>query len=765
MRTLFETVTYRSRRVSDSAEICGRHYLWRAACVSWLLGCAVTSSFALEPLSLDEKAARVEQHVNARDGSLDVEGPVEVAIAAPRREVSLPNEQRAVEVEPAPATPSSHVVATLRAAGPSAVLAAKRLRKPAVKLAGKPELLSLSFGESLFLTESLRTPPLVTKWADGASANGSGVIDPQIAVSRSLVAVLTWDTLAFYDKSGALATGFPNPTSTETIFAGLLPTIDASLHLNSQAAGNPNFLMENGQVGDARVAFDNFRKRWVVAATAKNNSSNLKNTVSTRLRLSQRRTKFLLAISKTEDPAQGFHTYFFNGTPNDGACDSTSDSSPCPGSSFTPGNAGDYPSLGISKTHYMITSHVAHEPLDGSSGTALFGYLVTLNADAAASGSSSVNGHAFWNWSLADEGTATFVTMPVVMENDLPLAGAGWGVIASAANNHLALTGVSPANPPTLVSMSWDIPDMQGAPTWPQKGNSNKITYGNVGNEPIAAMLFDKTLVTGFDDARTWTNEQSTASPSLHLFSIDLTPFPVVASKVKDRVIGLRNSFDDKPNDIVGYGLPGMAVNKDGDIAVVYGRTSSKLFMETRFSTWLHNEADIRPSRILQSGQASIGAQHPDTAGVALDPFDNQGIWMAHEFASSSGPRIAVGKVFGKAHSNLVITDASATNSPKFHRGDPITVNFTMANQGDGTAPGANGEALLVIGRREISLGKSVTADLKSGHSVTGQILGKIPRSTGRGSYTVEVRAKLKSGTAEYRSDDNTLKAGRVTID
>ncbi|HEY5036835.1 MAG TPA: CARDB domain-containing protein, partial [Chthoniobacterales bacterium] len=218
-------------------------------------------------------------------------------------------------------------------------------------------------------------------------------------------------------------------------------------------------------------------------------------------------------------------------------------------------------------------------------------------------------------------------------------------------------------------------------------------------------------------------------------------------------------------NDIVGYGLPGMAVNKDGDIAVVYGRTSSKLFMETRFSTWLHNEGDIRPSRILQSGQAGISAQHPDTAGVALDPFDNQAIWMAHEFASSSGPRIAVGKVFGKAHPNLVIATASATNKPKFHPGDHITVNFTMANQGDGTAPGANAEAFLVLGQHDISLGKTAAADLKSGHSVTSQILGTIPKSTGAGDYAIQVRAKLKSGTTEYRDDDNTLKAGGASID
>ena len=68
----------------------------------------------------------------------------------------------------------------------------------------------------------------------------------------------------------------------------------------------------------------------------------------------------------------------------------------------------------------------------------------------------------------------------------------------------------------------------------------------------------------------------------------------------KDRLVGWRSSLDDASSDVVTYGLPGIASNKDGDIAVVYGRSSPKMFMETRFSTWLHNEVDIRPSRELQ---------------------------------------------------------------------------------------------------------------------------------------------------------------------
>ena len=38
--------------------------------------------------------------------------------------------------------------------------------------------------------------------------------------------------------------------------------------------------------------------------------------------------------------------------------------------------------------------------------------------------------------------------------------------------------------------------------------------------------------------------------------------------------MGLRSALDDGENDVVAYGLPGIASNMDGDVAIVYGRSS-----------------------------------------------------------------------------------------------------------------------------------------------------------------------------------------------
>jgi hypothetical protein len=730
-----------------------------------------------------QQRAKVQQNITATSEELEITGPVEATLApAPaavrprvKGDETIENLATATGMRPtAPAAVAGAKIGTLVQAGPSAVQAAKLLGKTIPPPQEHVE--SLSFGESIFLLPNQRTQALLTKWAGGATGNGDGVIDPQIAVSRSAVAVLTWDTLAFYDKSGALLPStakFANPTNTETLFANAVKKLDAQLILSPQTHGSTDFLFTSGQVGDARLAFDNFRKRWVVVATAKNNGFDEDRkgasgkTWSFAMITSQRRTKFLLAVSKDEDPAKGWRTFSFNATPDDGACGSTSDSSPCPGSHFTPGNAGDYPSIGISKTHYIITDGTGHAPLDGSAHTDHRGYMVTVNARGAAN-DTSVKGHAFWDWGLGEGDHATFVTMPVVMHNDLPLGGAGWGIVASTVNDRLVLTGVSPNDPPQLSAMSWDVPDMQGAPDWPQKGNNQKITYGNVdGNEPITATFEGTTLTLGFEDCRQWVNSQNTCSPSLHLFTADLTVFPVTAFSQKDRVVGLRSLLDDEAGDVVAYGLPGIASNKDGDIAVVYGRTSPKMFMETRFSTWMHNEVDIRPSRELQKGQASISGTHPDTAGVALDPFDNEGIWIAHEFADSSGQtRIAVGKIFGAVHPDLLVASASVTTPTKgLKKGDPLGLSLSLANGGDGSAPGANGEVLLVASSgHATSVGHTGSSELKSGAQVNKIFAGTVPGTLAAGKYTVRVHARLASGVTQYSTDNDVLDAGEVEL-
>jgi hypothetical protein len=713
---------------------------------------------------------RITKNVQADIEEIPVTGPIDAAMDTPvvPRKIDAENDTGYVNLRP-PATKVTAQQTGIALAGPSAVLAAGKLTGP------KPEFLDI--GESIFFTEGMRTTALTTKWSSGARENGGQ--DPQIAAGHSIIAVLTWDTLTFYDKSGNPlpsindpahpGKNFANPTNTETIFAKVVKIMDDNLKLNKKAEGDPSFLFQpDGEVGDARVIFDNFRNRWVVLASAKNNHPDTKDFA---LLTSQRRTKLLLAISRDEDPRHGFRTYGFNADPNDGACAKDSDASPCPGTHFTPGNGSDYPSIGVSKSHYIMTIGSGHAPLDGSPHTDQRAYMVTVNAEDAANGKLPIHMHAIWHWRLGEGDRAVGVTMPAVMVNDLSPSGSGWGFVASTANDHFIVTAVSPQNPPTLMTISWDMADIEGAPNWPQKGSSEPIEYGNVGNQPITATVQGAILTTGFVDCRTWTDSQKECSPSLHLVSVDLDLFPLLLSMSKDRVMGLRSVLDDDPKDVVAYGLPGIASNKNRDIAVVYGRTSPKMFLETRFSTWLHNEIDIRPSRELQKGKAPLPVGHdpihPDTAGVSLDPFDGESIWIAHSFADSdSSVRVAVGKVFGDQHPDLWMWDGTIT-TPKsgLKKGDPVAATFQMFNGGDGVAHQARAELLLVAADgKKTSLGQTNEASLRAGDSTSTSLVGAIPASLAKGAYKVEVRAKLKAGEKQYTEDNDSVVAGTVHI-
>jgi hypothetical protein len=714
---------------------------------------------------------RVVKNVQAESEDVPVTGPIDAAMdsAVVPRKIEVGEDTAYINLKP-PTTKVTARQTGIALAGPSAVLAVGKLGNP------KPE--GFDIGESIFVQESQRTQPLTTRWASGAKDNGGQ--DPQVAAGHSVIAVLTWDTLTFYDKSGnplpsindpaRPGKNFVNPTSTEIIFAKLVKILDQNLKLNSKAQGDPSFLFQpDGEVGDARVIFDNFRNRWVVLATAKNNHPDTKDFA---LLTSQRRTKLLLAISRDEDPRHGFHTYGMDATPNDGACAKNSDDSPCPGSHFTPGDAADYPSLGVSKTHYIMTTGAGHAPLDGSEHTNHRAYMVTVNADDAANGTLPIHMHATWHWDLGEGDRAEGVAMPAVMVNDLaPGPAAGLGFVVSTASDHFILTAVSPKDPPALTAMSWDMADIEEAPDWPQKGSSEPIEYGNVGDQPITATVQGATLTTGFVDCRSWTDSQKECSPSLHLVSLNLGLFPLLASLDKDRVVGLRSVLDDDPKDVVAYGLPGIASNKNGDIAMVYGRTSPKMFMETRFSTWMHNDIDIRPSRELQKGKAPIPIEHdpihPDTAGVSLDPFDGESIWIAHSFADSdSSVRVAVGKVFGDQHPDLWMWSGNLTTPTiGLKKGDPVAVTFEMFNGGDAVAHQAHAELLLVAANgKKTSLGHTSEASLNAGDSTSTTLVGTIPASLAKGAYQVEVRAKLKAGEKQYSEDNDAVMAGTVHV-
>ena len=174
-------------------------------------------------------------------------------------------------------------------------------------------------------------------------------------------------------------------------------------------------------------------------------------------------------------------------------------------------------------------------------------------------------------------------------------------------------------------------------------------------------------------------------------------------------------------------------------------------------------------------GEAALGVgcavpckpQHPDTAGVSVDPFDSRSIWIGQSFADL-GPdvKVEVGKVFGEKHPDLWMWSANITTPTTGRKpGDPLGVLFEMLNGGDGAAQDARAELLLVAADgKKTSLSQTAAAKIGAGDSISTNLVGTIPVALAKGSYKVEVRAKLKAGEKQYSEDNDLVTAGTLQV-
>ena len=213
-----------------------------------------------------------------------------------------------------------------------------------------------------------------------------GYIDPQIAAGHQFVIVSTNGRISFYDKSGALLKAtrlkpLENPISVSAFFDELKPSLAANLNLPSSV--DPVTFGFNSHY-DNRVIFDPYRNRfWIGALTINRNTKNEKLGLTPAQRGS-RRTKFLVAVSKTEDPRDGWHRYWWDATKDDGKCNYGEN---CAGTQFSPGDAGDYPYIGINRFRLSQTNIVGHrDPTTGEITSRRYHMVTMVSAEALANG-------------------------------------------------------------------------------------------------------------------------------------------------------------------------------------------------------------------------------------------------------------------------------------------------------------------------------------------------------------------------------------------
>jgi len=217
--------------------------------------------------------------------------------------------------------------------------------------------------------------------------------DPQIASGHEVVVVSSNTIVGFYDKTGALLPAlapdpnkrppppWTNPISVAALFAPLVTSLAANHNL---PAGVDPATFGFNQFYDNRVIFDPYRNRFWIGALAINANTKNEKLGLTPAQRGARRTKFLLAVSVTEDPRYGWHLYWWDATKDDGAYNYGEDGK---GFIFVPGDSGDYPYIGIDNGFFVQTNIVGHrDPTSGATTSRRYAFANVVDANALAAG-------------------------------------------------------------------------------------------------------------------------------------------------------------------------------------------------------------------------------------------------------------------------------------------------------------------------------------------------------------------------------------------
>jgi len=588
-----------------------------------------------------------------------------------------------------------------------------------------------------------QTPVALTSWqAQQVQGGFSG--DPQVAASSTHVVVTARAAIGFFSKAGEPLVA---AESLSTLFAPLAPP---------------------GVVGyfDARLIFDPHHKRFFMAAGAIQQGA--PESVA---------QKNVLAVSKSENPLDGWYEYWWSSVPPDSNATSTF--------------AADYPTIGIDGSNFYHTIGI----VDESTSPRTFKYVVlsAFPADELVSGRLH-NGAQWWDFRNADNSAVGLLQS--VLNHD-PGGSAffanTYGGCDQAGGNGIPqpnLTIWSLADPasfkslvegnsvPALASAGVSLREFGCPQDAPQLGSTKLIRMTNLYINVLKAVERGGRLYLTMNDAVDWFG-QGTPLTSVRLVQVDVGAFPALSVAV-DRTFGGHNDLEDSPGASIYYGWGTAEVNKNGDLAVVYTRSGAAIFPQVRFSAFVQGEPDLRPSRLLKAGEDSynLALSNPtaalfwgDLSGAAVDPYDDTGVWIAHQYTVSPWPNsnnylLWIGKVFGTILPDFYVDGGVSFAPNPAAPGQQLNVSFAVHNQGDGGA--INGPHVSVFlspvspSGPDVPLAATDLPGLAAAAKVNLNLAGTVPKGTATGTYRVKVVIDPANVFAEYDKTNNTALSAAI---
>lgn len=419
---------------------------------------------------------------------------------------------------------------------------------------------------------------------------GGSPADANIAASSTHVCITARAAFACYAKDGTLVS--PGPGFSAQPYK-------AQDFFQQSGVSVPDASDANTPTKDGRVVFDPYRRRFFMAFQTR---------LSGPLRL-------LIAVSKSEDPQDGWWTYEDMQEGGVGV------------------NGQDYMWMGVNASHLLITNRVTTINLPNG----IHRHLMYTTEDLVAG---KLYSRTEWSHAKGDE------AVPCV--HNSYTTDAFW---VRREPTQLRVFGVRQDK---LVIKQVPIKPSVPAVNGIQKGGDT-LSYGNIGRKPQNAEYRDGKIVFVSNDGHAWPG-QPMPNNCVRLVRLDVSKFfvpdssePGVEQSVSevtaeiDLIFG-RSSPTDRPGSVFDYGWPAVATNAKGDIVVGSVRPNPTIHPELRASVLFAGESDISPDISLKTSSQPLRQFH--MAGACVDP-GTDAIYLAQQYGDLPSWRIHVARMLG----------------------------------------------------------------------------------------------------------------------
>jgi len=471
-------------------------------------------------------------------------------------------------------------------------------------------------------------------------------VDPMIAVGKQFMLISQQGVVGFFDKAGNLLPtkwGGPTVVLTSQLFSPLWqPTLNGvvnrnniNLHLRFPLSLNPEMQCDPTaaspakpcvqEMYDTRVAYDRTNDRFVIVAAVRH-SIWMGNMASDGTLLDPWvRRYFVFAVSRTDDPRDGFQAYINTET-----------------------NYSDWPRVGLGNNILIV----AHNAGKAATDWKPMAYVFALGDMAAGAAEPR-------NWKIDPFQTNGGNLLPVLhigsssgWNHMLHPNGATWDVFS------FQNTATTFSSLPTLRKTSINI-------TNPLPGFSEGVVFRN-GKIHLAGVTVKADRIV----------DLAPEQDSVRLLRIpilfDANGFPQASKLTSDGFLdfdyGVRTASD-TANWRFSYEQPSVAVNANNDILVTFGRVpvNNLTPQEARYFIFSNATSHFEGSRLLKAGTALLFTTYTDAttftpvpyyhfpddnykdyidyANAVVDPSDETTFWMTHEFSTGSMFKMVVGRV------------------------------------------------------------------------------------------------------------------------